>query len=863
MKIQKNKILGGGGGDSLLSTSNNNYNEENNGFQNKDLSYNNQSFQNDIVITQKTNCKNENEEKRNNLCLQCNKIKINNKKGKLHELLTVDFARYNRANNGDNMNTQLNKDDFEISKNCNTQNSYSSNKVSLIKKGRINTTYKKQYNIVQSTVILLSWLFVFMLSAMIVYFTNINNNSLLQLNNVDAADSITGLGTQESPYIISDELALKTFSENSTYWGKSGTPSYAKLEKNIEYTYDTWAPIGNSTNTYYGNFDGCGYTITFTKISDSSINSTTHFGVFGIIDGATITNLSVQWVDGLNVTNSTSSSIRVGGIVAYASDSTISNCYNKESISANRTTTSACINYVGGIVGYASSSTEISCCYNEGFINVISDSSSSYGESYAGGIVGCANAFGLQFSDSVKINNCYNSGIVSANSANSESSSSYAESYAGGIVGQAEASSDGGSVWVIINNCYNSAIVNAICNPNDSTNKFYAGGIVGDVDLPRSAPGADPDVKLINCFSIKSTETSEVQLNISGGIAGDGKVSDSCYHNYDNFSEDEEYKANLSNLVKDENNFKLNNGNLVWNSEYLWDFETIWGVNGGYPYLRTILMGYTITYNAGDGATGTTYTTDLINSGTTAIILNVNDSNLNYSKTGYHFTHWSGSDGQTYNAGETYGLSVNVVLTAQWEANVYYVKFNANAPSGANSTGASSMSNQTFTYGVSQNLTLNAFKYEHYDFLGWATTSSGGVTYSNGQSVQNLTDENNGVVNLYAVWLKNSCTTTITITLNMPADANTEIIFNILDGTKQDFTTASQIAVSSSKTIKLELEKDKTYTIAITKPFSWQIIYDNGEPTTVNFFEFTTNGSTENHSIEISGSVVPNIWVVV
>lgn len=102
---------------------------------------------------------------------------------------------------------------------------------------------------------------------------------------------------------------------------------------------------------------------------------------------------------------------------------------------------------------------------------------------------------------------------------------------------------------------------------------------------------------------------------------------------------------------------------------------------------------------------------------------------------------------------------------AVWEANTYTVQFNGN---GATS---GSMSNQTFTYDVAQNLTTNAFvrKYTvtyNYNgatggnsastatatatFNGWATSASGAKVYDNMQSVKNLATS--GTYNLYANW---------------------------------------------------------------------------------------------------------------
>ena len=154
--------------DRVLSTSKNCKNNENIGLNNVDTLFINQGLKKYINCTQKTNCKNKltnSNEETNDLCLKCKQIKIKNKKDKLHELLTVDFARYNRANNGDNMNTQFNNENFEQNNSFNTQKCYSCNKVSVNNKNKSNATYKKQHNAFQSTILLLSWLFVFVISA--------------------------------------------------------------------------------------------------------------------------------------------------------------------------------------------------------------------------------------------------------------------------------------------------------------------------------------------------------------------------------------------------------------------------------------------------------------------------------------------------------------------------------------------------------------------------------------------------------------------------------------------------------------------------------------------------------------------------
>ena len=64
------------------------------------------------------------------------------------------------------------------------------------------------------------------------------------------------------------------------------------------------------------------------------------------------------------------------------------------------------------------------------------------------------------------------------------------------------------------------------------------------------------------------------------------------------------------------------------------------------------------------------------------------------------------------------------------------------------------MRKETFTYGTSEALTSNAFsKGTAYAFNGWNTKADGsGTSYTNGQSVKNLTSTSGGTVTLYAQW---------------------------------------------------------------------------------------------------------------
>lgn len=121
--------------------------------------------------------------------------------------------------------------------------------------------------------------------------------------------------------------------------------------------------------------------------------------------------------------------------------------------------------------------------------------------------------------------------------------------------------------------------------------------------------------------------------------------------------------------------------------------------------------------------------------------------------TGYRFSKWQLSGGSTASStSSSYTFTMptaNTTATATCVANTYTVYYNANGGSG---TTASS----SHTYGTAKALTSNGFSRTGYTFLGWSTSSTAtSATYSNGQSVSNLTSTHGGSVTLYAVWSAN------------------------------------------------------------------------------------------------------------
>ena len=108
-------------------------------------------------------------------------------------------------------------------------------------------------------------------------------------------------------------------------------------------------------------------------------------------------------------------------------------------------------------------------------------------------------------------------------------------------------------------------------------------------------------------------------------------------------------------------------------------------------------------------------------------------------------------------AGNTFNVAAASAVSAIFDPNTYTVVYNGNTNTG----GATASSSHT--YNVAKTLTPNGFTKTGYSFAGWGTVAAGPVAYTNGQSVMNLTDVDNGTVNLYAIWTAN----TYTVTLNM------------------------------------------------------------------------------------------------
>ena len=256
-------------------------------------------------------------------------------------------------------------------------------------------------------------------------------------------------------------------------------------------------------------------------------------------------------------------------------------------------------------------------------------------------------------------------------------------------------------------------------------------------------------------------------------------------------------------------------------------------------------------------------------------------------KTGYTFSGWS----PLLSTPPVFPSS-NTTYMAQWTANTYTVRFNGNGHTGG------TMSNQTFTYNVPQNLTANAFTKAGHTFAGWATSSgSTTVAHANGAAVNNLTDAQGGTVDLYAVWTEDHytvqfCVESGTGTLTAQITGGTSgtsnnstlqtLASNITYGKTVTFTAAPELAwevdgwtkdgtpvngtntgytltVTGNTTVKVKFKKITT--VKSTDPQPWKLlkevvrIADNNAVITINGEIKATNVGSNSGQIIIEKNI--------
>lgn len=244
-----------------------------------------------------------------------------------------------------------------------------------------------------------------------------------------AADTLSGSGTEDDPYLLATAADLKAFRDMAN--AEASSKLCATLTADIDLGGEAWTPFEGPTvgGAYAGTFDGANHTI---KGLSVNLTSSTGAGLFGTVCGATIKNLKVEG----NV--SASNSAFVGGIVGRTQTSaTIDSCSFAGTVTSTKKSGSS--NATAGIVGKVNTGTvTITNCANTATVNGNGN--------IAAGILGYGG------SNKVTIENCYNTGAISG------------QWYASGICGSTVKATSS------IRNCYNSGTITAT-----NGGSYYAG----------------------------------------------------------------------------------------------------------------------------------------------------------------------------------------------------------------------------------------------------------------------------------------------------------------------------------------------------------------------------------------------------
>ncbi len=286
----------------------------------------------------------------------------------------------------------------------------------------------------------------------------------------------TGTGTAADPYQIGTKADLEKFRDivNGTNGETQNTAACAILTADINLGNAAWTPIGSviagdtttTYNKYTGTFDGNDHTISglFINAADSNYQ-----GLFGYVDKAGV-------VRGVGVVSGSVTGRTFVGGVAARNDGTVENCYSVIDVNGKHC--------VGGVVGQNTSSGKVQNCYNTGAVSASNREDDT--TPMVGGVVG------RNFQATVDL--CYNTGAVTCTGPNATS---------GGVVGQNTSSGK-------VQNCYNTGDVSG------TGGNYFVGGVVGE---------SVGNSKVSGCLNTgdvtaSSSSTSTLLIDAAGGVVG-------------------------------------------------------------------------------------------------------------------------------------------------------------------------------------------------------------------------------------------------------------------------------------------------------------------------------------------------------
>ncbi|MEE0512024.1 MAG: S-layer homology domain-containing protein, partial [Peptococcaceae bacterium] len=298
----------------------------------------------------------------------------------------------------------------------------------------------------------------------------------------------SGDGTQENPYVIANSQQFAYFAQQMT--AGNGVDAYYELTADLELTSKNWETIP----VFEGNFNGNGHTIVYT-IKDTIVDNSSCYGLFGEMDG-TVSNLNVSGDILLASPGQIKQRVYIGGLCGY-SGGTVTNCSSDVEIRCDADAT-VIRPMIGGVVGALDGGTvEYSSYSGCVYWDATSPNNSNV---IAGGIVGEI------FEGTVS--ECFNVGSITVNC--------YYMAYTGGIVGRVYTFDF--PATTTIDNCYNTGSVSAACVNKNA----YTGGISGYLDAYFSGMGSS----VSGCYSTGSLTSSTGDISQLSPVVNEFKLND-------------------------------------------------------------------------------------------------------------------------------------------------------------------------------------------------------------------------------------------------------------------------------------------------------------------------------------------------
>lgn len=242
-----------------------------------------------------------------------------------------------------------------------------------------------------------------------------------------------------------------------------------------------WTPLGNYPNPFTGTYDGGGHAVTGLFIEDLTQSAAAKFlGLFGVIDNATIRNVSVA--------GSVTGWQEIGGVVGRVIDGTLSN--------VSATVTVEGVDYLGGLIGRVRDET------SSGTSSTVSNCHASGGVTGGGAVGGLIGEVLIQAGETVTISGSSATGAVTGSGAG-----------IGGLIGGTGGLSTPPGHTAIADSWASGNVTSATTAGLPTAT--YVGGFAGGLDL----------VTVTRSFATGSV----LGLNYVGGFAGglSGTIADS------------------------------------------------------------------------------------------------------------------------------------------------------------------------------------------------------------------------------------------------------------------------------------------------------------------------------------------------